>query len=313
MRAITAFAVAASVALVLTPTWAQEENQGPIIEDMNLGAVVHTTRIPLRENFRVVTVLGAPAEESKNWTQAQKLVWAAEEARQLGLLALAYALGDVYLTTNTTIRKGRKENREIETAVTQVVRYAREVKWKGRDVDWTDSNGITHDGHGVELTMEVPLYGPSSIVSAFQSILRQETEDEVAQFRRIELPEPETAAPLMPAAAQEIFTGLVVDARGRGVGQGMAPKILTGTRRLVYAIGDTDGDYAERFGIVSYGKTGDEPWLAEVVGHNPVEATASGIEGQIDVVISDDDGVRIAEADRTDRFLKECRVVFLVD
>lgn len=119
-----------------------------------------------------------------------------------------------------------------------------------------------------------------------------------------------------PAPAPEAVTGLIIDARGLKVAPALAPMILTGSdNSQVYGNLKVDRDYAVKNGIVGYHKDLDAARMdADRVGSNPmvVKAVRTVINTH-HVWISVDDATAVYNADQKHNFLKQCRVVMVVD
>ncbi|RMD87214.1 MAG: hypothetical protein D6813_13855 [Calditrichaeota bacterium] len=113
-----------------------------------------------------------------------------------------------------------------------------------------------------------------------------------------------------------LYTGVIIDARGLNVSPSIAPMILTGTEnRQVYGSLTVSRDYAVQNGIVGYYKT-MEAAKSDVnrVGNNPlvIQAEKTAINNH-HLCINETDATRIYGADLQSGFLKECRVGIVVD
>lgn len=111
------------------------------------------------------------------------------------------------------------------------------------------------------------------------------------------------------------FTGLVVDARGLNAKPVMSPKIFDENDQEVYGPTFVSREYAVQQGVVEY--TGD---IAEARKHNRVAGnplTVKGLrtagKGRSDIVISNLDASKLIGASENIRFMKQCRVVIVVD
>lgn len=120
---------------------------------------------------------------------------------------------------------------------------------------------------------------------------------------------------LTPAAPGQVYTGLIVDARGLGVKPAMVPKILNEDGREVYGSAWVNRDYAVREGMVGYLK---DPLAAQTnprVTDKPLMVKALKVSGdaRVDIVISNADAAMIHGAAQNLSFLEKCRVIILVD
>jgi hypothetical protein len=120
---------------------------------------------------------------------------------------------------------------------------------------------------------------------------------------------------LAPAAPGQVYTGLIVDARGLGVRPAMAPKILNEEGKEVYGSAWVSRDYAVREGMVGYLK---DPVAAQTnprVTDRPLLVKAMKVsgDGRVDLVIANADGAMIHSSAQNLSFLEKCRVIVLVD
>ena len=129
------------------------------------------------------------------------------------------------------------------------------------------------------------------------------------------------AAPQMPTGAApatdpgQIYTGLIVDARGLGVRPAMSPKILSEDGREIYGSARVNRDWAVREGMVGYLK---DPAAAKTnprVTDKPLMVKAVKVSGdaRVDMVISNADAAVLQNVTQNLNMLEKCRVVVLVD
>ncbi len=117
------------------------------------------------------------------------------------------------------------------------------------------------------------------------------------------------------AAPGQIYTGLIVDARGLGVRPAMAPKILNEDGKEVYGSAWINRDWAVREGMVGYLK---DPALAKTnprVTDRPLMVKALKVsgDGRVDMVISNADAATLQSTTQNLSILEKCRVIVLVD
>lgn len=113
----------------------------------------------------------------------------------------------------------------------------------------------------------------------------------------------------------QIYTGLIVDARGLGVKPAMAPKILNEEGKEVYGSAWVSREYAVREGMVGYLK---DPAAAQAnprVTDKPlmVKALKPSGDARVDMVISNADAAMLHSAAQNLSMLEKCRVIILVD
>ncbi len=126
-------------------------------------------------------------------------------------------------------------------------------------------------------------------------------------------PMPAGAAPA--ANPGQIYTGLIVDARGLGVRPAMSPKILSEDGKEVYGSARVNRDWAVREGMVGYLK---DPAAAQTnprVTDKPLSVKALKVsgDGRVDLVISNADASTLQSVTQNLSMLEKCRVIVLVD
>jgi hypothetical protein len=115
--------------------------------------------------------------------------------------------------------------------------------------------------------------------------------------------------------AGQVYTGLIVDARGLGVKPAMAPKVLNEDGKEVYGSAWVNRDWAVREGMVGYLKDPAQAQANPRVTDKPlmVKAVKAAGDARVDVVISNADAGTIHGASQNLSFLEKCRVIILVD
>ena len=116
-------------------------------------------------------------------------------------------------------------------------------------------------------------------------------------------------------AAQQKYTGLIVDARELGISPGKSPKIYDENGIEIYGTVNIDPDFVIEKGIIQYSRTIGEAIREELAGDNPivVRAIARGPHPyKADVTISTEDALWILKANLKSNFLQDLRVVFVL-
>ncbi len=118
-----------------------------------------------------------------------------------------------------------------------------------------------------------------------------------------------------PAAAGQLYTGLIIDARGLNVKPAMAPKVLNEDGKEVYGSAWINRDYAVREGMVGYMKDRDAAQSNPRVTDKPLMVKALKVSGdaRVDTVISNADALMLQSASQNLTMLQKCRVIILVD
>ena len=123
-----------------------------------------------------------------------------------------------------------------------------------------------------------------------------------------------------PASAQPgAYTGLVIVVRAVHLDRSISPAVLTPAGEVVYGRGwwkpgQLNDEFAEHYGIVEYAPS---LTAAGRGGPRPLIVYAIGVAGPVlsnfktDVVVSDEDALRIRDANVRSRFLQQMRVAFV--
>lgn len=124
-------------------------------------------------------------------------------------------------------------------------------------------------------------------------------------------------SPLLEAIPKDegIYTGLVVDARGIGAKPAIVPVIVDESGKEVYGPAFISREYAVQFGVCQYMRAD------QAVATNPRVApkalTAKGLRmlggRNCDIVISNSDAAKVRDASANLTFLKQCRVIIILD
>ena len=113
----------------------------------------------------------------------------------------------------------------------------------------------------------------------------------------------------------EIYTGLVLDARGLSAKPCMAPKIISESGQEVYGPAYVSREFAVQKGMAYYTCDLDAGKESARLGDRPVlvRALRTGGANRSDFVISNADAANIQGASRHLEFLKECKVAIVID
>lgn len=119
----------------------------------------------------------------------------------------------------------------------------------------------------------------------------------------------------MNKTSQQTFTGLVVDARGLDVRPVMVPKIIDENNQEVYGSAFVSREYAVQQGMSGYAKDLKKILRTRRVADHPlvVKGLKTVGSGHCEIVISNADASRLRSTSESLSFLKQCRVVIVVD
>ncbi len=234
---------------------------------------------------QIITATGIGIPGGKGGRPGQILVAKSDALRQM----LA-TINGMYLDSETTIRDFTLESDVIRTRVEGVVQNF----WKVGEPDYKSDGSI-------EVTMAMALG------------------DVVAVVMPEKFPSMGTGTPIVePAPApdpSQVYTGLIVDARGLGIRPAMAPKILNEDAEEVYGSRYVSREWAIQQGMVGYGRDLDQVQNNERVTANPLVIKAVRSEGsnKTDIVITNVDATTLHSMEENLNFLKKCRVMLVVD
>lgn len=121
--------------------------------------------------------------------------------------------------------------------------------------------------------------------------------------------------PAAPAPSGDIFTGLVIDARGLAARPAMSPKVVDENGREVYGSMNVDRQYAIQQGMTGYARDLTAAQSNPRVTNNPVSVKGVKADGpgKCDIVISNADAEKIRASADNLSFLKKCRVMIVLD
>lgn len=113
---------------------------------------------------------------------------------------------------------------------------------------------------------------------------------------------------------EEGYTGLVVDARGLDIQPALVPMLVDENYQEVYGAAFVSREYAVQSGLCRYARSMGEADHRRV-GSRPlcVKGLHKASGGLCDIVISNSDAAKLRSASSHLAFLKQCRVVILLD
>lgn len=270
-------------------------------------------------NSNVIRATGGGVAPAGARTMAQARMMARRAAITDAYRQLAEYVGGVNVDAETTVDMAAVTSDVIKTRVQATIRGARIV-----------SEGQTSDG-GYEVTMEVSLFGVSSLASAV--IDRPAVVESFPQQVPDVLPAPvepysgggwstpstsgtsgsygtgSSAATAPDGKAIGNFTGLIVDCRGLGLKPVMSPVIKNINGTPIYGYKNLDYDKVIENGMASYAR---EMTGAARAGSNPLIVRAVDVENHGGTpVLSLADANRVLIENGATHFLDNTRVVFL--
>lgn len=230
--------------------------------------------------------VGAPPERYMGKPNARPMALrAAQVDAYRNLLEIVQG---VRIDSNTVVRDFMTESDVVRASVEGLVKGAKVM-----------NKEYLSDGT-VEVTVRMNLSGRLS-----QSIMPKAFDKQPAS-------EPPPAA---PAPSGDIFTGLVIDARGLAARPAMSPKVVDENGREVYGSMNVDRQYAIQQGMTGYARDLTAAQSNPRVTNNPVSVKGIRADGpgKCDVVISNADAEKIRASADNLSFLKKCRVMIVLD
>jgi len=238
----------------------------------------------------VITAVGIGAPPAQPANAAQARAMAERAAQVVAYRNLLEAVKGVQVDSTTTVENFIVSSDVIKTQVSGIIQGAMVMDKK-----------YMSDG-SVEVTVGMKLTG------ALAEALLPKTPP-------ASVPVPAAGATAAQPQAGQLYTGLIVDARGLGIRPAMAPKILNEEGKEIYGSAWVNRDYAVREGMVGYLK---DPAAAQTnprVTDKPMTVKAMKVsgDGRVDMVISNADATTIQGAAQNLSMLQKCRVIILVD
>ena len=168
----------------------------------------------------------------------------------------------------------------------------------------------------IEVTMQMSLMGGFAQLILPKEIKQVESIRPIPPVHKELLPliVKKPSAPA-PKPVSEVFTGMVIDARGINARPAMAPKILNENGEEVYGSAYVSREFAVQQGMSGYAKDLTAAQSNPRVTNSPLTVKGLRTEGhgRSDIVISNADASRLRSASEHLAFLKKCRVMIVVD
>lgn len=244
-------------------------------------------------SVRTVTAtgIGAPNPDAPN--MAVKRAGAINAAKIYAVRDLIATIKGMYVSSEQTAENYMMTSDVVKTQVEGIAKAFRVV---GEPKYFDDGS--------VEVTVEMSINGELSDV-----FLKQETFGETSTVG-------EATYKLSDIAGQpSVYTGLIIDCTEVPLRPALAPKIFSGSGNEIYGSANVSKEYAVQQGMMGYLKSVEAAKENARVTNNPLVIKATGVKGsnKTDIVISDEDAAKIKELDSNLNFLRECRVVAIIN
>ena len=241
------------------------------------------------DQYVEVVGVGAPPEKYYGKPQARPMcLRAAETVARRDILEI---IQGVRIDSETMVKDYVVESDTIRANVSGLVRNSQRIGEPNYMSDGT-----------CEVRVRMYMKGP------FMSTILPKA---MADDKKTDTPPPRVS----PMSGAEIFTGLVVDARGLGARPAMSPKIFDENGREVYGSLVVSKEYAVKEGISGYARDLTAAQGNPRVTANPVTVKGLSAEGagKSDIKISNDEANRLRAAKENLTFMQKCRVMIVLD
>ena len=124
-----------------------------------------------------------------------------------------------------------------------------------------------------------------------------------------------TPTPVATPPAPVVYTGMVVDARGIQARPAMSPRIFDEDGKEIYSSVNVEREYALKQGVSGYARDLTAAQSNQRVTANPltVKALKTSGAGKADLIISNAEAQQIRAAEASAAFMKQCRVMIVLD
>jgi hypothetical protein len=257
----------------------------------------------------VLTATGVGLLPRDEPNRARAYLKARGYARLDALANLLMLIDRVQIDAQFTGADYMMQSEVIRASVTGFVRGAQVI----------DERKIIIEGQeAVQVTVGTAMYGKDGLS---RLLLRPSPAEPAPAAPEPPLPRIELLAPNVPAPDTPVvegnYTGLIIDARGLKVQPAMAPRILKADGTPIYGVGNFDLDKVVEQGLASYYRDMDAARADKRAGNNPLIVRPIGVYRRAvattDVVLSDADTAKLLAEDAKTRFLRQLKVVFVVD
>ena len=295
-RLWAAAAIAAAMILCIAGVAVGQEKVGipegaQIVEQVGNKGIVNWT-----EGTMEAIGIGTPPERYIGKPQARPT--ALRAAQVDAYRNLLEVINGVRVDSTTTVKDFTVESDVINAQVQGIVKGAKVIKQE-----------YMSDGT-VEVTVRMPIAGNFAAVII----------PRIMEKKQVQPPPAGPAAPPpapapAPAPGGEVFTGLVVDARGIQARPAMSPRIIDENGKEIYGSMNVEREYAVQQGMSGYARDLTAAQSNSRVTNNPLSVKGLKTEGagRSDIVIAKADAEKILAGGDNLSFLKKCRVMIVLD
>ena len=301
MKKIILFGLVVSV-LGFTPLHAQD--------CAGVGCLPQEAQNQCTKNFRdgcidwangVFYAVGFGVPNTKFKSAAQRNYSALVAAEQVAMRNLLRLVETTHLDSETTVQDGMLESDRIRT----------KIKGQIRQVQMVGAPRYMSDG-SVNVTMKMQMREVIKVLAEDPRIKAFSAPHEIQAPQALGST---STAGSSTSTASGGFTGLLIDARGTEISPALSPKVLNEDGDVIYGFADVDRQFSLEQGMIGYLKDPQAARTNERIKDRPFEIKALHSSGKnnADLVISNADGVRLRQMNREQSFLREARVMVVLD
>ena len=301
MKKILFFGLVVSV-LGFTPLHAQD--------CAGTGCLPQEAQNQCTKNFRegcidwangVFYAVGFGVPNTKFKSAAQRNYSAQVAAEQVAMRNLLRLVETTLLDSETTVQDGMLESDRIRT----------KIKGKIRHVQMVGAPRYMSDG-SVNVIMKMQMREVVKVLAEDPGIKAFSAPHEIQAPQALGST---STAGSSTSTASGVFTGLLIDARGTEISPALSPKVLNEDGDVIYGFADVDRQFSLEQGMMGYLKDPQAARTNERIKGRPFEIKALQSSGKnnADLVISNADGVRLRQMNREQSFLREARVMVVLD
>ena len=301
MKKIILFGLVVSV-LGFTPLHAQD--------CAGAGCLPQEAQNQCTKNFRdgcidwangVFYAVGFGVPNTKFKSAAQRNYSALVAAEQVAMRNLLRLVETTHLDSETTVQDGMLESDRIRT----------KIKGQIRQVQMVGAPRYMSDG-SVNVTMKMQMREVIKVLAEDPRIKAFSAPHEIQAPQALGST---STAGSSTSTASGGFTGLLIDARGTEISPALSPKVLNEDGDVIYGFADVDRQFSLEQGMMGYLKDPQAARSNERIKDRPFEIKALHSSGKnnADLVISNADGVRLRQMNREQSFLREARVMVVLD
>lgn len=272
---------------------------------------------------------GAPPKNAVNSAQKRLLAKRAaiDEAYARLLESIQEVLVDAESTTQDMINKNRTVNVKVRGMIKNAEIYeikqysdgSYQVKMK---MPLTGGNGLSSALLPVQMANVRQTKVVGHVKQSFPTQTKSKTAKKVVvSKKKAKKEQPEETEEQAAAESEDSMevatdhTSLIVNAKGLGAKEALYPVIKTQDGSVVYNLDMVNPNDAVEAGMCAYKHSLEKARNMPLAGDNPlvVDAVEVGGKYKADIILSEDDGLKVATADEYGEFLGGANVIVVLD